>query len=137
MVTCGKMVLLTAIQHGSSVRSMARLEQIINEVQSLSWSDKRELRQALDDELEQQQTHRVQPVQSSNGDDANTRERRLEWLKSHRDEYGGQYVALDRDNLIAVGPTYRSARQKALAAGKPDAFVTYLSKSDEIAQMGG
>ena len=35
---------------------MARLEQIINEVQSLSWSDKRELREALDDELEQQQT---------------------------------------------------------------------------------
>jgi len=116
---------------------MARLEQIINEVQSLSWSDKRELRQALDDELEQQQTQHVQPAQSSNGDDAKTRERRLEWLKLHRDEYGGQYVALDRDELIAIGPTYRSARQKALAAGKPDAFVTYLPKSDEIAQMGG
>jgi|KBSSwiStaDraftv2_1062776.scaffolds.fasta_scaffold143406_2 hypothetical protein len=44
---------------------MARLEQIINEVQSLSWSDKRELRQALDDELEQQQTQHVQPAQSN------------------------------------------------------------------------
>jgi hypothetical protein len=116
---------------------MARLEHIINEVRSLTWSEQRELRQALEDELEQQQTQPVRSVQSSNGDDAKTRERRLEWLKSHRDEYGGQYVALDRDKLIAVGPTYRSTRQKAVAAGKPDAFVTYLSKSDEIAQMGG
>jgi hypothetical protein len=116
---------------------MARLEQIINEVQSLSWSEKRELREALDNELEQQQTPQVQPVRSSNGDDAKTRELHLEWLKSHRDEYGGQYVALDCDELIAVGPTYRSAREKALTAGKPDAFVTYLPKTDEIAQMGG
>ena len=116
---------------------MARLEQIINEVRLLSWNEKRELRQALDDELEQQQAQHVQPVQSSNGDDDKTRARRLEWLKSHRDEYGGQYVALDRDTLVAVGPNYRSARQKAVAAGKPDAFVTYLSKSDEVAQMGG
>jgi hypothetical protein len=31
----------------------------------------------------------------------------------------------------------RVAREKALAAGKTNAFVTYLSKSDEIAEMGG
>jgi uncharacterized protein DUF5678 len=116
---------------------MARPGQIINEVRSLSRNEKLELRQALDDEVERQQAEYVQPVQTNNGDDDKTRERRLEWLKSHRDEFGGQYVALDRDRLIAVGPTYRSARQKASAAGKPEAFVTYLPKSDEIAQMGG
>jgi hypothetical protein len=65
------------------------------------------------------------------------RSRRLEWLKSHREEYGGQYVALDGDRLIAVAPNYRIAREKALAAGKPSAFVTYLPKPDEVAQMGG
>jgi hypothetical protein len=79
---------------------------------------------------------RAQPPHSDNGDDQ-TRELRLEWLKSHREEYGGQYVALDDDRLIAVGPNYRIAREKALAAGKTNLFVTYLSKADEMAEMGG
>ena len=116
---------------------MATLEQIIDEARSLSPAEKRKLRQALDLELEHVKAQdRAQPMHTENGDDE-TRGRRLEWLKSHREEYGGQYVALDRDRLIAVGPNYRVAREKALAAGKPNAFVTYLSKPDEIAEMGG
>ena len=78
----------------------------------------------------------AQPTDSDNGHDE-TRERRIEWLKSHREDYGGQYVALDGDRLIAVGPNYRVAREKARVAGKTNAFVTYLSKPDEIAEMGG
>jgi hypothetical protein len=73
---------------------------------------------------------------SNNGDDE-IRQLRMEWLKTHREEYGGQYVALDGAQLLAIGPNYRTAREKALAAGKPNAFVTYLSKPDEIAEMGG
>jgi hypothetical protein len=60
----------------------------------------------------------------------------MQWLKSHREEHGGQYIALDGDQLLAVGSNYRIAREKALAAGKPHAFVTYLSKPDEVAEMG-
>jgi hypothetical protein len=62
---------------------------------------------------------------------------RLEWLKAHRDIYGGQYVALDGTQLVAVGPNYRVARESAWAAGKPHAFVTYVSKPDEVADWGG
>src|SRR6266550_3755334 len=116
---------------------MATLEQIIDEARSLSPAEKRKLRQALDLELEQVKADdRAQPTQSENGDDE-SRGRRLEWLKSHREEYGGQYVALDYDQLLAVGSNYRIAREKALAAGKPNAFVTYLSQPDEVAEMGG
>jgi hypothetical protein len=61
----------------------------------------------------------------------------MEWLKSHREEYGGQYIALDGDQLLAVGQNYRIASERALAAGKSDAFVTYLMKTDEMAEMGG
>jgi hypothetical protein len=68
---------------------MATLEQIIDEARSLSPAEKRKLRQVLDLELEQVKAQdRVQPTHSANGDDE-TRERRLEWLKSHREEYGG------------------------------------------------
>jgi hypothetical protein len=63
--------------------------------------------------------------------------RRLEWLKAHREVYGGQYVALDGTQLVAIGPNYRVARESACAAGKPHAFVTYVSKPDEVAEWGG
>ena len=116
---------------------MATLEQIIDEARSLSPAEKRKLRQVLDLELEQvKSTDRAQFRGSDNGNDK-MRERRLEWLKSHREKYGGQYVALDGDQLLAVGPNYRIAREKALAAGRPNALITYLSKPDEIAEMGG
>ena len=116
---------------------MATLEQIINEARALSPAEKQKLRQALDRELEQvKERERIQPAHSDNGDEQ-MRQRRMEWLKSHREEYGGQYVALDGDQLLAVGPSYRIAREKALAAGKADAFVTYLYKPDEVSEMGG
>jgi hypothetical protein len=115
---------------------MATLEQIIDEARSLSPAEKRKLRHVLDLELEQATSQdRAHPTHSDNGDAA-TRERRLEWLKSHREEYGGQYVALDGDQFLAVGPNYRIAREKAMVVGKPNAFVTYLPKPDEIAEMG-
>jgi hypothetical protein len=116
---------------------MATLEQIIDQARSLSPAEKRKLRQVLDLELEQAKScDRAHPQHSDNGNDE-TRERRLEWLKSNREEYGGQYVALDGDRLLAVGPTYPIAREKALAVDKPNAFVTYLPKPDEIGEMGG
>ena len=117
---------------------MARLEHIINEARLLSPAEKQQLRDALELDLEQEQTQaQTLTTQNGNGDDERIRARRLEWLKAHREEYGGQYVALDRDTLLAVGSSFRAAREKAVAAGKPDAFVTYLSKPDEIAEMGG
>jgi hypothetical protein len=116
---------------------MARLEEIIREARSLSPVERQKLRQALDQELEQTLRDSVQLPQRNNGEDDAIRKRRLEWLKSHRQEYGGQYVALDNDRLLAVGSSYHIAREQALAAGKPNAFITYLPKPDEIAEMGG
>ena len=124
---------------------MATLEQIIEEARKLPAEEQRRLRAALEP-LESNRDaqpanqepsfHKPQSLPGNNADEQ-IRQRRLEWLKSHREEYGGQYVALDGDQLLAVGPNYRIAREKALAAGKPTAFVTYLSKPDEIAEMGG
>jgi hypothetical protein len=86
--------------------------------------------------LEQAQLAQQAPSNKSITEDAKRRER-LEWLKAHREEYGGQYVALDGAQLVAVGPNYRVAREGTHAAGKPHAFVTYLPKPDEVAEWGG
>jgi len=124
---------------------MATLEQIIEEARRLTVEEQRRLRAALeslDSSGEAQPSNQEQSPQKppslhvNNGNDE-IRRLRMEWLKTHREEYGGQYVALDGDQLLAVGSNYRIAREKALAAGKPNAFVTYLSKADEVAEMGG
>src|SRR6266478_2964998 len=121
---------------------MATLEQIIEEAKKLPVEGQRRLRAALetlDSNGEAQPVSQEPPRRSPeslldcNGNE-HLRKLRMEWLKSHREEYGGQYVALDGDQLLAVGANYRVAREKALAAGKPNAFVTYLSKPDEIAE---
>lgn len=124
---------------------MTTLEQIIDEARKLPVEEQRRLRAALENldlngdaqSANEGSTPLLTPaLHVSDGDDE-IRRRRLEWFKAHREEHGGQYVALDGDQLLAVGPNYRIAREKALAAGKPNAFVTYLSKPDEITEMGG
>jgi hypothetical protein len=78
-----------------------------------------------------------QPCSNRSTMEQDMRRGRLEWLKAHREIYGGQYIALDGTQLVAMGPNYRVARESACAAGKPQAFVTYVSKPDEVAEWGG
>ena len=65
------------------------------------------------------------------------RQQQMEWLKANAEEYGGQYIALAGEQLISVGKTFRAANEAARAAGRRDAFVTYLPKPDEVLEMGG
>jgi hypothetical protein len=114
------------------------LEEVLREARKLAPDERRELAEML---LEgsprsaagEEKTHDQTDVSLS----GEVRRQRLEWLKSHRAEYGGQHVALDGAALVAVGQTYREAKEKALSAGKPGAFVTYLPKPDEVADWGG
>lgn len=115
---------------------MARLEQIIDEARSLSVADKRKLRQALDAELEQQEPrYHIRPSQDSNGDDV-TRARRLEWLKAHREQYAGQYVALDGDMLVGHGRTIREAHEQAKENGVENPFLVRLTSESEVLFAG-
>ena len=114
------------------------LEEILREARKLTPEERRELAEALLEECER-------PAEGAGERDngggrvtgSEVRRRRLEWLKTHRNEYGGQYVALDGTALVAAGRSYREAKEKALSADKPDVVVTYLPKPDEAAEWGG
>jgi len=116
---------------------MATLEQLINEARSLSTAEKRKLRQILDLELEHtaKANEPAQPTHSENGDDG-ARERRLEWLKSHREEYAGQYVALSGDTLVGHGPTIREAHEQAKQRGVENPFLVRLTSESEVLFAG-
>lgn len=53
------------------------------------------------------------------------------WVKEHRAEYQGKYVALKDGELIAVGKTIKEADLKAKEKGVEKPLLTYLFPLDE------
>lgn len=96
---------------------MATLEEIIDEARALSPSEKLALRQALDHELAA-----PAPIQSPQPS-YRTFEREHAWVDAHRDEYLGQWVAVEGDNLVAHGD---NPREVYLAARDSGIEVPYL-----------
>ena len=60
-----------------------------------------------------------------------------EWLKKHRDEYDGQYVALDGDKLIAAGFDAKEVAKKARQSGINGLFVGYVEDSNRPPFISG
>lgn len=60
------------------------------------------------------------------------RQRERQWLREHREEYAGQYVALWADTLVAHGPDARKVLAEARAAGKPRALIARVEAPDEL-----
>jgi hypothetical protein len=76
-------------------------------------------------------------VENRNGneDDSPSRGRRSDprkgqlsvaWLKAHADEYAGQHVALDGDQLVGSGRTIRDAQTVAKQNGYPQALLVHV-----------
>jgi len=115
---------------------MATLEQIIEKALTLSPEEKEKLRHFLDLELEQVKAQDpAQPIPHDNRHD-DTRARRLEWLKAHREEYAGQYVALAGDVLVGHGPTIREAHEQAKQQGIKNPFLVRLTSESETLFAG-
>jgi hypothetical protein len=58
------------------------------------------------------------------------------WLKANADEYAGQHVALDGDQLVGSGRTLRDARMAAKDNGYPHALLVHVP-SREGGTWGG
>lgn len=68
--------------------------------------------------------------------DEDMRQRRLQWLKSHREEYAGRYVALHGDVLVGHGRTIREAHDQAEKNGVMRPFLVRVSSETEILFAG-
>lgn len=55
----------------------------------------------------------------------------IEWLKKHRGEVAGKYVALENGNLVGQGRTIREADQEAKRNGANKPLLTYVAGEDE------
>lgn len=58
------------------------------------------------------------------------REQYLAWLKAHREEYGGQYVALHGDRLVGSGKSIREAANAARRNGCLTPFLVHVPRPE-------
>ena len=68
--------------------------------------------------------------------DPQSRNKRLAWVKAHREEYSGQYVALDGDRLTGHGSSMRDAVEQSRENGCNNPFVAYVLSSEVVADGG-
>jgi len=64
------------------------------------------------------------------------RAQHMAWLKAHREEYAGRYVALDGDRLAGADATIREAHDQARQQGVERPFLTHISSAAD-APFGG
>jgi hypothetical protein len=100
---------------------MATLEEIIKEVRDLSTDDQRRLREVLKD------------LSIGDGDDAPYRTHYDEraWIDAHRQEYMGQWVALDGNHMVAHGKDARTVYDDARAQGVAAPYVERVGPKQE------
>ena len=104
------------------------LTEILEQAWNLPAAQQRQIVEVLQNNLRRQTT-------GSNAD-AETRRKRLEWLKANREEYAGKYVALDGDRLVGHAATIREAREQAQEKGVENPFLVRLESENTVLAAG-
>jgi len=105
--------------------SSATPERILDEVKRLTPEERRQLREVL----EREAGRAIAPPSAGAVNDRWEREQR--WLGEHRDEYVGQWVALEGDRLLASGADGHAVYEAAREAGVRAHLVTRVESRDE------
>lgn len=103
------------------------VERILEKARRLPPDERRRLREALDRE----EQAKVRPSEY-----APDLSREFRWIKEHRSEYAGQWVAVRGDRLLSSGPNGKAVYEAARAAGDRSPFVTRIEPADELPFAG-
>ena len=103
----------------------AALDEVIEKVAQFSDEEREKLIQILQEQKNKNQKNKKTPVSPN-----------IEWLKKHRSEYAGNYVALKDGELIAFGRTIKEADLKAKEKGAKKFLLHYIAAEDEIVWGG-
>ncbi|HTG16233.1 MAG TPA: DUF5678 domain-containing protein [Blastocatellia bacterium] len=110
-----------------------------DQLASLTPQEKLELARFLTEQVDSSSTS-VTPGTWATNADPNTpalkRAQHLAWLKAHREEYAGKYVALDGDQLVGSGLSIREAHEQARRGGIDHPFLVHVSSVND-APFGG
>jgi Family of unknown function (DUF5678) len=113
-----------------------QLNSLKEQLAPLSPQEKLKLARFLIDQAGLDQQRKRGEVDVDRSDSAVKRMQHLAWLKAHREEYAGQYVALDGDRLLGAGATIQEAHEQARRHGVERPFLTHISSAND-APFGG
>jgi hypothetical protein len=133
---------------GGEAMSQLTVEQIAESIRALTPEEQARLQQLLQqpppavttppngesspqptsDPLPAIETKRVPPIRQNPKD---AREE-MAWVEEHRDEYAGQWVALDGKRLLKAGQSAKEVHQVAKALGVPDALIVKVIPRDRL-----
>jgi len=65
------------------------------------------------------------------------RRREMQWIREHRNELAGQWVALEGDRVVASGTDARRVYELALRAGSSPPFLVHLDPAELLPTVGG
>jgi len=109
------------------------LKSINQQIAALPLSEKEQLAAFLNEQL---QKIEKPVVTDAAGAEDEIRRRRLAWIKAHREEYAGQYVALHGDVLVGAGRTIREAHGQAKEKGFKNPFLVRLTSEHATLSAG-
>lgn len=112
--------------------SVEQLQYLKQQIAALPLSEKEQLAAFLSEQLSQADDS----LPTTDIADDEIRQRRLEWIKAHREEYAGKYVALQGDTLVGVGSSIKEAHEQAKAKGFQNPFLVRLDSEKEILSAG-
>lgn len=106
------------------------LETVKQQAQSLTAAEKLDLAEYL---VKQAELDRAQASTAAQTDEPDSHRRyEYAWLREHRDEYAGQYVALKGTQLIAHAPDLRDLYRLVQETGVQRSFIVRVEALDEL-----
>lgn len=109
--------------------SESTFERVLRGIQSLPPDALAKLREILNAPTEHEQRHEVARALAGSASLRDFTADR-QWLADHRDEYAGQWVAIEDGQLISHGANAKAVHQAAKDAGHPDALLVLVESTD-------
>ena len=113
-------------------------DDLVQRASALTPQERRRLARVLSQDSSNGETSLddARPPLNASGLHSQDRELHLAWLKVHREEYSGRYVALAGDRLMGEGQTIKEATERAKENGCDSPFLVYVLSSAVIANGG-
>lgn len=104
------------------------VDSLMEQLNALSAQEKR----LIASRLLEQANDEEQPQSLELPEEVRYRKREYQWMKEHKDEYAGQWVALEGDKLYGHGSTARQALNEAKIAGAKMPFIARIESPDDL-----